>query len=234
MPIYPINSTSISFGENKKQKNYLLPSAAGGLLLGTILGKKTEIKTNTNNIDDFIKTVEKKLPMSIDIKKDFDYLKNKIYSFSETANKKMEEMGISKEQKFISKNELFNKIIHPNQPNKNMDGLNSEIKWVEGEVDALKNKPEKIIELNKKTSALKEKIKIKNLIEETQGENISIDKLKNIYRKKLDDNIEIKSGIDNVNRMVKKFNKQKLFLFSSIGLISGTILYQLFKTNKNK
>ena len=123
MSVNPVNNFNVSFGEKTKKINPLLPLSAGGLVVGAALGKLTGIKAESNNIDSFLKTVEEKLPMSFDNKSDFNNLKDKYTALKATADKRLTELGITKETQTISTNDLLNRIIHPDQPKKNLEGL---------------------------------------------------------------------------------------------------------------
>lgn len=232
MSVNPVNNFNVSFGEKTKKINPLLPLSAGGLVVGAALGKLTGIKAESNNVDSFLKTVEEKLPMSFDNKSDFNNLKDKYTALKATADKRLTELGITKETQTISTNDLLNRIIHPDQPKKNLEGLQDEIKWVQGEANDLKGKADKALEYSKKLAIIKEKQKVKELVEKATDGTISASKLREFYNSDIINNAEIKDGVKNFDRIVKKFNKQRLILLAVLGTAVGATLGQYLKSHK--
>ena len=222
MLINPVSSASVSFGrETQKSNAFILPFAVIGGVAGGIAAQFTQLKANPEDVDAFIKTVDDKLPMSGQTRSSFFMLKDTINKAREAAVKKLEELGIPKEAKEISVNDLLNKFVQNSQ--KTLKGLNDDIKYVQGEISALENQKDKVAEYLSKLKIVEEKKAIKNLVEQATDGKIATEKLISLYENGIKNNPQVKSQLEAISVLINKYNNQKMLYYPVIGLIIGGI-----------
>ncbi len=237
MPINPITSANSSFGKNNNSENkkVLLSTSAAGAIIGAAAANFSKIKTNPENIDNFVKTIEEKLPMSSDTKTELQRLKETIKQVKTETSNKLQNLGITPETKEITVDSLLKNIIHPDQPDKTIQGLANDIEFIEGEARSLKTQLGKNAQYREKLQLINERKNIKKLIEESVDGKIDANKIRNIYSTPIQQNPKISGNVNVFNALTKKFNKQRLALFTVVGLVLGAVVGSFIKiNNKNK
>lgn len=222
MLINPVISASVSFGqETKKQNSFVLPFAVIGGVAGGLGAQFTQLKTSPDEVDTFIKTVDEKLPMSGQTRSSFFMLKDTINNARESAVKKLQTLGISKESNEISVNDLLSKVVQ--NDSKSLNGLNEDIKYIQGEISYLETQKDKAAEYLSKLNILEEKKAVKNLVEQAADGKIATAKLISAYESGIKNNPHIKSQLEVFSNLIRTYNKQKLICYPIIGLIIGGI-----------
>lgn len=223
MLVCPVNSASVSFGqETQKQHSFMFPSAIIGGVVGGASAKITQLKINPQDVDSFIKTVDDKLPMSGQTRSSFFILKDTLTKTRENAFKKLQELGISKDLTEVSVNDLLSKVVQNNQ--KTLNGLNEDIKYVQGEADYFKTQKDKAAEYLSKLKIIEEKKGMKTLVEQATDGKILTSRLIDFYESGTKNNPQIKNQIEAISNLVNKYNKQKIIYYPIIGLIVGSII----------
>ena len=117
MLIHPVSASlkSTSFGQNKEKRNYMLPVALGGAVVGGATAIFSQLKVNPENIDEFMRTVDEKLPMSGENRSSFAMLKDRINNIglAEAKNDVQVKTGIEEINTMVAKYNKQRKYLLP-------------------------------------------------------------------------------------------------------------------------